>query len=77
MTTIFGLCGIEHAHRMKNNWCKLFKDDHELEVLSYYGDLKDYWIKSYGNEINYQVVQYLYHDLFKNLNLFMNNDPKK
>ena len=77
MTTIYGLCGIENAHKMKKNWCRLFQNDYELEILSYYNDLKDYWIKSYGKEINYQIVQYIYKDLFDNFNLHFNNDPRK
>ncbi|RMZ98483.1 multiple inositol polyphosphate phosphatase 1 isoform X1 [Brachionus plicatilis] len=77
LITIFGLCGIEHAHRMKTNWCKLFEGDSELEILSYYSDLKDFWIKSYGNELNYQIVQYLYQDLFANFDLSLKNDSKK
>lgn len=71
------MCGIENAHRMKENWCRLFENDDELEILSYYNDLKDYWMKSYGIEINYQIVQYLYQDLFDNLNLNLKNDTMK
>ncbi|CAF0838295.1 unnamed protein product [Brachionus calyciflorus] len=74
---IFGLCGIEHAHRMERNWCKLFENDEELEILSYLSDLKDYWIKSYGNIINYQVVQYIFKDLFTNLDMHIKNHPKR
>lgn len=73
---LYGLCGIETAHKMPNNWCRLF-EKHEFDVLSYSNDLKDYWLKSYGNDLNTKVVQLLFKDLFENMDKFIRNDLNK
>lgn len=47
---------------MPENWCKIF-DTNDFEILSYLNDLKQYWLKSYGNEINSKMTFILIQDL--------------
>ena len=61
---------------MKENWCKIFvKDDYE--ILGYYNDLKSYWLKSYGYDVNSKVALLLFKDLFNNMENFIKNDTEK
>ena len=71
---LFTLCNIEYAHRMDENWCKLFDKD-EYTSLSYYNDLKAYWKKSYGYKINSQMVLLLIQDLFNQMEKHINGEP--
>ena len=57
---------------MKENWCKVFDKD-DYEILAYHNDLKSYWLKSYGHEINSRVSLLLYKDLFKSIDNFILN----
>jgi len=40
---------------MPDNWCKIFVDE-DYQIISYLNDLKQYWLKSYGNELNAKMV---------------------
>lgn len=64
------------AHRMKENWCKIFSPD-DFEVLGYHNDLKSYWLKSYGHEVNSKVSLLLYKDLVSSMENFMQNASLK
>lgn len=61
---------------MQENWCKLFNHD-ENPVLAYFNDLKDYWVKSYGNEINSKVVISIYRDLFHQFEKHIKNETNR
>lgn len=72
---MFTLCNIESAHQMKENCCKLFlKEDYE--ILSYLIDLKQYWLKSYGNELNAKMVFLLIQDMFNQIDAYVNNQTE-
>ena len=73
---LFTLCSIESVHRMPNNWCKLFVDE-DYPVISYLSDLKQYWKKSYGNDINSKPAFLIIQDLFNEMNRHKRNEPEK
>jgi hypothetical protein len=73
---LFTLCNIESAHRMPDNWCKLFASE-DFDVMSYLNDLKGYWVKGYGNKLNSKMVFLLLKDLFTEMEKHMHDDPKK
>uniref|UniRef100_A0A672KJS3 Multiple inositol polyphosphate phosphatase 1 n=1 Tax=Sinocyclocheilus grahami TaxID=75366 RepID=A0A672KJS3_SINGR len=60
----FFLCAYEFAIQELNPpWCQLF-DEVDAQVMEYAGDLKQYWKRSYGHEINSKSSCILFHDLF-------------
>ncbi|XP_072546052.1 multiple inositol polyphosphate phosphatase 1-like isoform X2 [Salminus brasiliensis] len=60
----FYLCSYEFAICGLNSpWCQLF-DEVDAEVIEYSGDLKQYWKKGYGHDINSKSSCILFHDLF-------------
>ena len=73
---LYTLCSIENAHRMPTNWCKLFADE-DYAVISYLSDLKQYWKKSYGNEINSKPASLIIQDLFNEMDKHYRNEPNK
>jgi len=73
---LYTLCSIENAHRMPTNWCKLFADE-DYTVISYLSDLKQYWKKSYGNEINSKPASLIIQDLFNEMDKHYRNEPNK
>ncbi|XP_052009823.1 multiple inositol polyphosphate phosphatase 1a [Xyrauchen texanus] len=63
----FYLCAYEFTIKGLNSpWCQLF-DKVDAEVMEYSGDLKQYWKRSYGHEINSKSSCILFHDLFHRL----------
>ena len=60
---------------MSNNWCKIFAKE-DYEILSYLNDLKTYWIKSYGNQINSRMAFLIIQDLIKEMDSYINNNSK-
>ncbi|KTG39637.1 hypothetical protein cypCar_00023447 [Cyprinus carpio] len=63
----FFLCAYEFAIQNLNSpWCQLY-DEVDAQVLEYAGDLKQYWKRSYGYEINSKSSCILFHDLFHRL----------
>ncbi|XP_066537721.1 multiple inositol polyphosphate phosphatase 1-like [Hoplias malabaricus] len=48
-------------------WCRLF-DESDAQVVDYSGDLKQYWRKGFGHDINSKASCILFHDLFSRLN---------
>ncbi len=73
---LFTLCNIEDAHKMRSNWCRLFNES-DYQVLSYYYDLKAYWIKSYGNQLNSKMMFLFLQDLFGEMEKAVRNETKK
>lgn len=73
---ILTLCDIEYAHRMDENWCKLLSKN-DLPILGYFNDLKNYWIKSYGNKINLYATCQIIRDWSLELEKFINNDANR
>jgi len=61
---------------MAHNWCKLFADE-DYPVFSYLSDLKQYWKKSYGSEINTKPSFLIIQDLFDEMNKLIKNEPDK
>uniref|UniRef100_A0A671QE04 Multiple inositol polyphosphate phosphatase 1 n=1 Tax=Sinocyclocheilus anshuiensis TaxID=1608454 RepID=A0A671QE04_9TELE len=52
----FFLCAYEFAIQELNSpWCQLF-DEVDAQVMEYAGDLKQYWKRSYGHEINSKSI---------------------
>lgn len=63
----FFLCAYEFAIQELNSpWCQLF-DEVDAQVMEYAGDLKQYWKRSYGHDINSKSSCILFHDLFHRL----------
>ncbi|XP_024242219.1 multiple inositol polyphosphate phosphatase 1 isoform X1 [Oncorhynchus tshawytscha] len=60
----FFLCSYEFAIKSLNSaWCNLF-DETDAQVLEYKNDLKQYWKRGYGHDINRKSSCNLFHDLF-------------
>ncbi|MGH0139373.1 UNVERIFIED_CONTAM: hypothetical protein FKN15_031230 [Acipenser sinensis] len=63
----FYMCSYELSIRnLSSPWCQLF-DQEDAKVLEYANDLKQYWKRGYGHEINSKSSCCLFHDLFKRL----------
>ncbi|XP_071247740.1 multiple inositol polyphosphate phosphatase 1-like isoform X1 [Salvelinus alpinus] len=63
----FFLCSYEFAIKSLNSaWCNLF-DETDAQVLEYKNDLKQYWKRGYGHDINRKSSCNLFHDLFNRL----------
>ncbi|CAB1311893.1 unnamed protein product [Coregonus sp. 'balchen'] len=63
----FFLCSYEFAIKSLNSpWCNLF-DETDAQVLEYKNDLKQYWKRGYGHDINRKSSCTLFHDLFNRL----------
>jgi hypothetical protein len=56
---------------MPENWCKLFISE-DYQMLSYLNDLKQYWMKSYGNELNSKVIFIIIKDMFNRIENHIN-----
>ncbi|KAL7873848.1 hypothetical protein AOLI_G00129190 [Acnodon oligacanthus] len=63
----FYLCAYEFTILGVNSpWCRLF-DEADAQVVEYSGDLKQYWKKGFGHDINSKASCILFHDLFNRL----------
>ncbi|KAI1886902.1 hypothetical protein AGOR_G00200560 [Albula goreensis] len=63
----FYLCSYEFSIKSLNSpWCNLF-DEMDAKVLEYANDLKQYWKRGYGHEINRKSSCTLFHDVFSRL----------
>ncbi|XP_076154156.1 multiple inositol polyphosphate phosphatase 1b [Alosa pseudoharengus] len=63
----FFLCSYEFSIKSLNSpWCNLF-DEADAQVLEYKNDLKQYWKRGYGHDINRKSSCTLFHDLFRRL----------
>uniref|UniRef100_A0AAV2JPH2 Multiple inositol polyphosphate phosphatase 1 n=1 Tax=Knipowitschia caucasica TaxID=637954 RepID=A0AAV2JPH2_KNICA len=63
----FYLCAYELAIKTVNSpWCQLF-DEVDAKVMEYANDLKQYWKRGYGHDINSKSSCSLFHDLFSRL----------
>ncbi|XP_010862990.2 multiple inositol polyphosphate phosphatase 1b [Esox lucius] len=63
----FFLCSYEFSIKSLNSpWCNLF-DETDAQVLEYKNDLKQYWKRGYGHDINRKSSCTLFHDLFSRL----------
>ncbi|XP_052425995.1 multiple inositol polyphosphate phosphatase 1b [Carassius gibelio] len=63
----FFLCSYEFAIKSENSpWCDLL-DESDAQVLEYKNDLKQYWKRGYGHDINRKSSCPLFHDIFKRL----------
>ncbi|TMS04635.1 Multiple inositol polyphosphate phosphatase 1 [Larimichthys crocea] len=63
----FYLCAYEFAINTVNSpWCRLF-DEVDGQVMEYANDLKHYWKRAYGYDINSKSSCILFHDLFSRL----------
>ncbi|XP_055032700.2 multiple inositol polyphosphate phosphatase 1b isoform X1 [Misgurnus anguillicaudatus] len=62
------LCAYEFAIKSEiSPWCNLL-DKSDAQVLEYKSDLKQYWKRGYGHDINRKSSCPLFHDIFKRLN---------
>ncbi|KAM9726282.1 multiple inositol polyphosphate phosphatase 1-like [Menidia menidia] len=62
------LCSYEFAIKAVNSpWCQLF-DEEDAKVMEYASDLREFWKRGYGHDINRKSSCILFHDLFTRLN---------
>ncbi|XP_008168791.1 multiple inositol polyphosphate phosphatase 1 isoform X1 [Chrysemys picta bellii] len=63
----FFTCSFELAIKNVNSpWCSLFNEE-DAKVLEYLNDLKQYWKRGYGYDINSRSSCILFQDIFKHL----------
>nr|XP_033799712.1 multiple inositol polyphosphate phosphatase 1 isoform X1 [Geotrypetes seraphini] len=63
----FFTCSFELAIKNENSpWCSLFEEE-DSKVLEYLNDLKQYWKRGYGYDINSRSSCGLFHYIFKSL----------
>uniref|UniRef100_A0A3P9PHB5 Multiple inositol polyphosphate phosphatase 1 n=1 Tax=Poecilia reticulata TaxID=8081 RepID=A0A3P9PHB5_POERE len=63
----FLLCTYELAVKAVNSpWCLLFDEDN-AKVMEYASDLREFWKRGYGHDINSKSSCILFHDLFSRL----------
>ncbi|KPP77357.1 multiple inositol polyphosphate phosphatase 1-like [Scleropages formosus] len=68
----FFLCAYEFAIKSENSpWCELI-DETDALVLEYKNDLKQYWKRGYGHDINRKSSCTLFHDIFRRLSEAVN-----
>ncbi|KAJ8250526.1 hypothetical protein COCON_G00224480, partial [Conger conger] len=68
----FLLCAYEFAIKTENSaWCRLF-DEEDAQVLEYSSDLKQFWKRGYGHDINSKSSCSLFHDVFNRLDRVAN-----
>ncbi|XP_029030768.1 multiple inositol polyphosphate phosphatase 1a [Betta splendens] len=68
----FHLCAYEFAIKTVNSpWCQLL-DEVDAQVLEYANDLKQFWKRGYGYEINSKSSCILFHDVFSRLDKAVN-----
>ncbi|XP_070545012.1 multiple inositol polyphosphate phosphatase 1-like [Ptychodera flava] len=60
---VFSVCAYELAILGKSHWCDALTTS-DLQVLEYLADLKHYWRKGYGYELNYHICCRLLQELF-------------
>ncbi|KAK1905254.1 Multiple inositol polyphosphate phosphatase 1 [Dissostichus eleginoides] len=64
----FYLCAYEFTIKAVNSpWCQLF-DEEDAKVIEYASDLREYWKRGYGYDINSKSSCILFHDVFNRLN---------
>ncbi|KAK9541455.1 hypothetical protein VZT92_001497 [Zoarces viviparus] len=64
----FDLCAYEFAIKAVNSpWCQLFDED-DAKVVDYASDLREFWTRGYGYDINRKSSCILFHDVFNRLN---------
>ncbi|KAM4730468.1 LOW QUALITY PROTEIN: multiple inositol polyphosphate phosphatase 1a [Anableps anableps] len=68
----FYLCAYELAIKTVNSpWCHLF-DEIDAQVMEYALDLKQFWKRAYGYDINSKSSCILFHDVFSRLDKAVN-----
>ncbi|XP_035461526.1 multiple inositol polyphosphate phosphatase 1 [Scophthalmus maximus] len=70
----FYMCAYEFAIKTVNSpWCRLF-DEVDAKVMEYANDLKQFWKRSYGHDINSKSSCILFHDVFSRLDKAVNEN---
>ncbi|XP_035028142.1 multiple inositol polyphosphate phosphatase 1 [Hippoglossus stenolepis] len=70
----FYVCAYEFAIKTVNSpWCRLF-DEVDAQVMEYTNDLKQFWKRSYGYDINRKSSCILFHDVFSRLDKAANEN---
>ncbi|KAK2824386.1 hypothetical protein Q5P01_021561 [Channa striata] len=73
----FHLCAYEFAIKSVNSpWCRLF-DEVDAQVLEYANDLKQFWKRGYGYDINSKSSCILFHDVFSRLDKAASENKSK
>ena len=68
---LFLMCAFEtQTSGVEGQWCSVF-DRQDLEVLEYLFDLKIFWTRGYGQEINYKMSCHLFMDMTQTMERFM------
>ncbi|XP_075997902.1 multiple inositol polyphosphate phosphatase 1-like [Genypterus blacodes] len=63
----FDLCAYEFTiNAVTSPWCWLF-DEADAQVVEYANDLKEFWKRGYGHDINRKSSCLLFHDVFSRL----------
>ncbi|XP_068597728.1 multiple inositol polyphosphate phosphatase 1-like [Brachionichthys hirsutus] len=64
----FYLCAYEFAIKAVNSpWCQLF-DHNDAKIMEYSSDLREFWKRGYGYDINSKSSCILFHDAFSRIN---------
>ncbi|XP_060942833.1 multiple inositol polyphosphate phosphatase 1-like [Limanda limanda] len=64
----FYLCAYEFAIKEENSpWCQLF-DEEDAKVMEYASDLREFWKRGHGYDINRKSSCILFQDVFRRLN---------
>lgn len=67
ITAMYVTCSFEVAvFNREDTWCTLFDQD-DFDVLEYLYDLKHFWKRAYGYQINYRMSCILLSDIVKNI----------
>ncbi|KAM6916199.1 multiple inositol polyphosphate phosphatase 1-like [Xenentodon cancila] len=70
----FYFCAYEFAIKTVNSpWCRLF-DEVDAQVMEYALDLKQFWKRGYGYDINSKSSCILFHDVFSRLDKAANEN---
>ncbi|MED6240156.1 hypothetical protein ATANTOWER_016831 [Ataeniobius toweri] len=70
----FFLCTYEFAVKAINSpWCQLFDED-DAKIIEYASDLREFWKRGYGHDINSKSSCILFHDLFSRLDKAANEN---
>ncbi|KAM9955958.1 hypothetical protein ACTFIW_002166 [Dictyostelium discoideum] len=74
ISDIFEACAYEISiNNISDHWCSLLSKQNILD-WEYSQDLSNYWLKSYGHEINYQIASPLLNDILSGFDIYINNN---
>ncbi|KAN0041733.1 hypothetical protein ACTFIV_004279 [Dictyostelium citrinum] len=73
ISDIFEACAYEISiNNISDHWCSLLSKQNILD-WEYSQDLSNYWLKSYGHKINYEIASPLLNDILSGFDIYINN----